>query len=176
MCYTLESCAPFSVKICEQTPHFLAMHLKHVSQSWLRFMCRLLHRNKEKSNHFPCSSKTACKTRPPILFLKSTMGPCIQSKERERSAPLEAWMFRGLVASLLPCLQLCHNGPRLSQVLLSFPAYCFRTHRHAIYMAVCNYDFLTKAWPVIFTHMEAVWSLVVALTMQIPHDLIRDKT
>lgn len=125
MCYTLESCAPFSVKICEQTPHFLAMHLKHVSQSWLRFMCRLLHRNKEKSNHFPCSSKTACKTRPPILFLKSTMGPCIQSKERERSAPLEAWMFRGLLPHSCPacsCAIMGHAYPRcycLSQRIVS---------------------------------------------------------
>lgn len=64
---------------------------------------------------------------------------------------------------VLSCLYLCHNEPCLSQVLLFFvfPSVLFRTHRRAIYMAVCNYDFLTEAWPVIFTDGGCVVSVIL---------------
>lgn len=125
-------------------------------------------KKKRSCNHFPCSSRTACKTRPPILFLKSTKGACLWVwRETERSEPGSSCRRRPGCSEAccltLSCLQLCHNGPRLSQVLLSLPIVSGHADMQFTWQCVIM-TFSPRPEPVIFTHMEAVWSLTVLET------------
>lgn len=54
------------------TRHFFCPAFKTHLQ--VIFKIYVQEQRKKSCNHFPCSSRAACQTGPPILFLKSTMG------------------------------------------------------------------------------------------------------
>lgn len=98
-------------------------------------------------------------------------GHVFQSKERERERKVSrACSVRGGLDVCRLAAYLCHAysfaimSHAYPRCYCLFPVYCFRTHRHAICMAVCNYDFHAGARSVISTHMEAVWSRVLEVS------------